>query len=98
MKDDVLPEDERAEFTARPVCVLDCQPGNYDSPDGDPASIITLSDRRGLVCPWAISAADSRLLAVKLLVSLASQGDEFAQKVLDDEFPADEQGHFIWPR
>lgn len=91
-------EDERAEFYVRTVSVMDCTPGNYDHAAGEPASIITLGNiKSGEINPWALSMRDSRLLAVKLLVALATNHDKFAQRVLDEQFAANEEGEFVWP-
>jgi hypothetical protein len=89
---------ERPEFYARNVSVLNCTGGNFDHAEGEPASIITLSRvMDGEISPWAISIRDSKLLAVKLLIALATNDDAFAQHLLDQHFPADEEGDFIWP-
>ena len=93
------PEDERPEFYAHNLTVLNCAPGNCDHAHGEPATIITTArGRDGAITPWVISVRDSRLLAVKLIVSLATSGDEFAQMLLDTHFPADAHGNFMWPR
>ena len=41
---------------------------------------------------------DTRRLAVKLLVSLWTADDDFAGRVLDQMFPHDQDGRFLWPR
>jgi hypothetical protein len=90
--------EERPEYYARTVVVLRCVPANFDNPEGEPASVITLGHvKDGSVGPWVIDVPDSRKLAVGLLIALATNSDEFAQKLLDDHFAADDHGHFVWP-
>jgi len=90
---------ERPEFYVRKVCLLNCTSGNLDSATGEPATIITLgSIKDASVNPLVLDMRDSRLLAVKLLVALATNHDEFARKVLDELFPSNEDGDFCWPK
>lgn len=96
--DDTIEKAERPEFLARNVSVLNCTPGNCHHADGEPASIITLGHvLNDEINPWVISMHDSRLLVVSLLVVLATNDDDFAQRLLDQHFPADEDGTFKWP-
>ena len=89
-------EDERPLFNAVQVDVLGCSAANLDHADGEPATTITVARGSGIE-PLVISMCDTRRLVTMLMVALASNHDEFAQKVLDDLFPADDDGNFHWP-
>lgn len=89
--------DERPEYYAVEVCLLDCAPGNFDHATGAPASVVTIGKNDMSVEPLVFTIEDTKNLAVKALVSLATYDDRFAQRLLDDFFAADDQGRFIWP-
>ncbi|HEX8911945.1 MAG TPA: hypothetical protein VF796_06265 [Humisphaera sp.] len=88
--------EERPEFYAIRAVLMSCTPVNYDGPKGEPASVVTIA-RKDAIEPLVFSMDDTRKLVTKLLVSLATYGDEHAEKVLDEMFPADSEGNFIWP-
>lgn len=93
-------ETERPEFNAMPVNVLnimDVTSGNMDHADGAPIVILTLA-RGGYIEPLAFPLAEARFVVAKLLIALATYNDAFAQKLLDDNFPANDHDEFIWPR
>lgn len=89
-------QDERPEFYAIAVSLMNCTPGNYDHQDGEPATIVTVA-RKDSIEPLVFSLDDTRSLVTKLLVSLATYDDEFAQQLLDNNFGADDDGNFVWP-
>jgi hypothetical protein len=95
--DDVV--QERPEYYAIEVRLLDCKPGNMDDPNGEPCTIVTIS--RGcdgdVIEPLLFAQHDARELITKALVALATCEDEFAQKLLGSNFNADDNGDFIWP-
>ena len=96
MFDDNETEEERPEFFAIQVSLMNCTPGNYDHAEGDPASIVTIA-RKDTIEPLVFSMDDTKALVTKLLVSLATYDDTFAQKLLDDNFSADDDGNFVYP-
>jgi hypothetical protein len=75
---------------------MNLAPGNLDHAEGEEIVIITIA-RGADIEPLVFSMDDAKLMAAKLLVAMATNGDEFAQKLLDDNFPADDDGFFIWP-
>lgn len=90
--------EERPEYYAVKVRLMDCKPGNYETADGDPAVIATISRAGGdVIEPLVFPMDDARELATKILVALATYDDEFAHNLLDNHFSADEDGNFIWP-
>jgi hypothetical protein len=91
-------EIDRPEYYAVKVRLMDCKPGNYEHATGIPATIVTISRSRGdLIEPLVFPISDTRELITKALVALATNHDDFAQKLLDDHFGADDEGHFMWP-
>ncbi len=84
------------EFHVVVVHLMDCAPGNFDRPDGTAATIVTIA-RGHMIEPLVFSLDDSRRLATKLLVSLATAENQFARKLLDEHFGANADGYFIWP-
>lgn len=91
------PGEERPEFHAASVHILNYTPGNYDHADGEPASILTIARRNMTIEPLVFSTADTKKLITKALVTLATYDDPLAQKVLDKYFDADDEGDFHWP-
>ena len=89
-------KEERPEFHAIKVVLMNCTPANYDHADGEPASVVTIA-RRDLIEPLVFNMDDTRKLVTKLLVSLATYEDKHAQKVLDALFPADKDMNLVWP-
>lgn len=79
-------KEERPEYYGIVVQLLHGVPAHYDHPDGEPASIVAIG-RKGLIEPLVFSTRDTQRLVAALLVSLATANDEFAQKVLDGNFP-----------
>ncbi len=90
-------EEQRPEFRAEYVSLLDCKAGNLHAADGAPVTIVTIA--HGIrVEPLTFSERDSQRLALRTLVALATNEDEFAQKVLSELFPCDDNGHYHWPK
>ena len=77
------------------VWLLGCHPGCFQD-NGCKGSFITIGGRE-FVQAMALDLKDSQQLAVRLLASLWTAGDEFAGKVLQEMFVADSDGLFQWP-
>ena len=93
------PERDSHPFKSRGVTFLACIPGNFGSVKGEAATLITLAGNgTGDVEQVVMTLDDTRRLAVKLLVSLWTADDDFAGRVLDQMFPHDQDGRFLWPR
>ena len=90
------PWKERPEYHAIPVVLLTSAPATFDHADGEPAAVVTIA-RKDIIEPLVFNFADARKLAVAMLVVLATYDDEFAKKLLDHNFPADDDGNFKWP-
>lgn len=92
-------KEKRARFNSVECVFLDCTPGNADHARGAPISIVTLAGKRsGDIFPVMLTLADTRKVAVELLVSLYTAEDTFAEKVLMEMFPDNDEGHFHWPK
>jgi hypothetical protein len=89
---------ERPEFHATEVSLMSVIPGNYDHAEGEKAVIVTMGKKDMSIEQFVFSMDDGRTLVTKVLVALATYDDEFAQKLLDDHFTADNDGNFVWPR
>lgn len=90
-------DEELPEFYASPVDFMDCIPGNFDGPEGEDVVIVTIA--RGFeVEQLAFRMRDGRQLVAKVLVALATSGDQQAEKLLEDRFGADEDGDYVWPK
>lgn len=90
--------EERPEYYAVKVRLMDCKPGNYETADGVPAVIATISRAGGdVIEPLVFPMDDARELATKILVSLATNEDDFAENLLNNNFGADDDGNFVWP-
>jgi hypothetical protein len=62
---------------------------NAETVAGNPITVFTMACRcDGEVSQWSIDLPDTRRMIAALLVSLASNDDKFAQRLLDDRFPA----------
>jgi hypothetical protein len=76
--------------TRMKVCnLMDCEPGNADSPQGEAVTILHFAHGADIEEPIMIDLRDTENLVVKLLVSLATAGDEFAGYLLDEYFDAE---------
>lgn len=78
------------------VRAMEVSPGNYEHEEGDPAVAVTIGrgdEIEALVFP----IDDARMIVTRMLVSLATYDDAFAQKLLDDHFAGDDDDNFIWP-
>lgn len=93
---DEAPE-ERPEYYALPVVVLNYTPGNYDHAAGDPASILTIAKRDMSIESLVFTMSDTKRLVARALVTLATYHDPLAEKLLDDCFEGDDDGNFVWP-
>ena len=89
-------KEERPEYYAIAVTLLHCTAANYEHAKGERACIVTIG-RKAVIEPLVFSMDDSRKLVTRLLVALATNKDEFARKLLDDNFPTDEEHDFRWP-
>ena len=79
--------------------VLRCVPANMEHADGDSVAAMTIGCRStGDISVWAFDLADCRKIVVGLLAVLARNDDDFAQRLLDDQFPTDPENEPIWPR
>lgn len=90
-------EDERAKFYTTEVTLMNCTPGNYDHPEGEPNAIVTVA-RPDSIEPMTFKLGDVRTLATRLLVVLATYDDAFAKTLLADSFSSDDEGNYIWPK
>jgi len=90
-------DDERTLCKSLEAVFMDCMPGNYDHADGESAVILTM-EVAGMITPFVISMADGRRLAARLLVCLATNDDAFAEELLENNFPIDQEGYFHWPK
>jgi hypothetical protein len=91
------PWEKRPEYYAAPVALMSAGPANFDHADGEPAAVVTIA-RKDIIEPLVFNMADTRKLATALLVTLATYDDEFAKKLLDNNFPAGDDGNFEWPK
>ena len=87
---------ERIEYVVAKVTLLESGPSRFDHDKGEPAAVLTIG-RRDSIEALAFDMADARMLATAMLITLATYGDEFARKLLDGNFPADDEGKFKWP-
>lgn len=90
---------DRPEYDAICVQVLHVAACHYDTADGEPAVVLTISRGQGEeIEPLVFDQRDARFMATNLLVALAANGNAFAENLLNDRFEADRAGDFCWPR
>src|SRR4051794_37725080 len=89
-------DNERPEFKAADARVMDVISGNFEHDAGEPAVIVTIA-MGDHIEPLAFPVEEAKKFICKGLVALATMNDVFAQKLLDDHFPADNDAQFIWP-
>ncbi len=90
-------KEKRPHFKSKEITILDCTPGNFDGEHGEDCTIITIGDKNS-IDNLVLTLDDTRKLAAKLLISLYTAHDDFAEKILEGFFPTDEEGYFHWPR
>lgn len=94
--DDEMEDSKRPEYMVTKAYLMKSAPGNFDHANGEPAAIVTIG-RKSSIEPLAFNMADTRKLALALLVTLATYEDLFARKLLDENFPTKDSGEFKWP-
>src|SRR5262245_2415618 len=88
----------RQEFYACNAVLLDCTPGHLEHARGKSVTTVALGRSDGEISNWVLYLADTRKLAVQLLVSLATSHDAFAIRLLEEHFPSNASGDFQWPK
>lgn len=89
--------EQRPEYHAVPVVVLNYAPANCDHADGEPASTLSIAGTDGSIQPLVFSIQDTRKLVTRALITLATYDDPLAEKMLDKFFESDDEGNFCWP-
>ncbi len=95
--DDDEKDEERPEFYAAEIGLLDMIPGNFDHGEGDQALVITVMRSDMSVEQLALTIAEARTIATKALVALATYEDELAKRLLAEHFTTNRDGSFLWP-
>lgn len=89
-------KDDRPEFYAYDVSILECIPATRHTDDGEPTAVMTIA-KSNAIESIVITLRDARYLVTKLLGTLAGYEDQFAMSLLEDHFGADREGDFAWP-
>src|SRR5262245_607653 len=76
-------EDDPVRQMLRVVQLLDCVPGNAETPRHEPISILTLGHMGEVEQPMLLTIDDSRSLMTKLLRSLTAHGDKNANAAME---------------
>jgi hypothetical protein len=94
--DCIMSDKEEADspFLSKQMTFLHSSPGRFNDSEGEPCTLITLASS-DTIDPIAISLEDTRRLTVRLLNSLSTAEDEFAEKLLEN-FPSTD-GIYCWP-
>lgn len=91
--------EDRESFESKYVTLLTCSPGSLRDLGGESCTVITVvGHKSGDIEHLSINLKDSRELAVRILASLYTADDEFAEKVLEVMFPIGDDGHPHWPK
>lgn len=88
---DIESHDEPVHQRLKVAHVMDCTPGNVESENGQPITILTLASGDEIEQPLALSIGDTQRLVVDFLTSLAAHGDDFALYLLDKYFTEEDE-------
>lgn len=89
-------EEETCEYRSSSAVLLNCMAGNLETREGPHATSIVVGIG-STIQPMHFSLRDTRKLVVELLSVLHTNYDDFATKLVQDNFPFDAENRPYWP-
>ena len=90
-------DQKRDEYNSFTTTLMSVTAGNRDHASGEQVAVLTVAIGDS-IRPYAFDLRDAKTMSARLLVILATYKDQFARKLLDENFPTDRDGQFIWPK